>query len=136
MRIMVCGSIGYGGINEIKNLYAFLENKGFSVVDHILHKEMNYSQIKDFRDKQDLSFRIINNDLKYIESSDAIVAIVNGPSYGTAIEIFVAKNLGKKIILFAKDPVPTPWPVYFSDHIATSEEQLYRILHNLESPSK
>jgi hypothetical protein len=36
-------------------------------------------------------------------------------------------------ILFAKDPVPTPWPVYFSDHIATSEEQLIRIFHNLES---
>ena len=136
MRIMVCGSIGYGGIKEIKNLNAFLVNKGFSVVDHILHKGMNYSQIKDFRDKQDLSFKIINYDLKYIESSDAIVAIMNGPSYGTAIEIFVAKNLGKKIILFAKDPVPTPWPVYFSDHIATSEDQLYRILRNLESSCK
>ncbi len=132
LRIMICGSIGYGGINEIKNLHAFLVHKGFSVVDQILHKGMDYSHIKDFRDKKDLSFKIINNDLKYIESSDAIVAIANGPSYGTAIEIFVAKNLGKKIILFAKDPIPTPWPVYFSDHIATSKDQLYGILCNLE----
>lgn len=133
---MLCGSIGYGGINEIKNLYALLVNKGFSVIDHIVHTGTDYSHIKDFRDKQDLSFKIINSDLKYIENSDAIVAIANGPSYGTAIEIFVAKNLGKKIILFAKDPVPTPWPVYFSDHIATSEEQLYGILRNLDSSYK
>jgi nucleoside 2-deoxyribosyltransferase len=133
---MLCGSIGYGGINEIKNLYTLLVNKGFSVIDHIVHTGTDYSHIKDFRDKQDLSFKIINSDLKYIENSDAIVAIANGPSYGTAIEIFVAKNLGKKIILFAKDPVPTPWPVYFSDHIATSEEQLYEILRNLDSSYK
>ena len=133
---MLCGSIGYGGINEIKDLYTLLVNKGFSVIDHIVHTGTDYSRIKDFRDKQDLSFKIINSDLKYIENSDAIVAIANGPSYGTAIEIFVAKNLGKKIILFAKDPVPTPWPVYFSDHIATSEEQLYGILRNLDSSYK
>jgi nucleoside 2-deoxyribosyltransferase len=133
---MLCGSIGYGGINEIKNLYALLMNKGFSVIDHIVHTGTDYSHIKDFRDKQDLSFKIINSDLKYIENSDAIVAIANGPSYGTAIKIFVAKNLGKKIILFAKDPVPTPWPVYFSDLIATSEEQLYGILRNLDSSYK
>jgi nucleoside 2-deoxyribosyltransferase len=133
---MLCGSIGYGGINEIKDLYTLLVNKGFSVIDHIVHTGTDYSHIKDFRDKQDLSFKIINSDLKYIENSDAIVAIANGPSYGTAIEIFVAKNLGKKIILFAKDPVPTPWPVYFSDHIATSEEQLYGILRNLDSSYK
>jgi nucleoside 2-deoxyribosyltransferase len=132
---MVCGSIGYGGINDIKNLYAFLESNGFSIVDHIVHKGMDYSHISDFRDKQDLSSKIINHDLKYIESSDAVVVIANGPSYGTAIEMFVAKSSGKKIILFAKDPVPTPWPVYFSDHIATSKDQLLKILHNLEESS-
>ena len=130
---MLCGSIGYGGINEIKNLYALLVSKGFSVLDHIFRAGTDYSHIKDFRDKQNLSSKIINSDLKYIENSDAIVAIANGPSYGTAIEVFVAKKLGKTIILFAKDPVPTPWPVFFADHIATSEEQLYGILRNLDS---
>ena len=50
---------------------------------------MDYSHISDFRDKQDLSSKIINHDLKYIESSDVVV--VNGPSYGTAIEMFAPK---------------------------------------------
>ena len=128
---MVCGSIGYGGINEIKNMYTFLVNHGFSIMDHIVHKGMDYSHITDFRDKQDLSSKIVQHDLKYIEGSDVVIVLSNGPSYGTAIEMFIAKSLGKKIILFAKDPVPTPWPVYFSDHIVTSAEQLVRTLHNL-----
>jgi nucleoside 2-deoxyribosyltransferase len=106
-------SIGYGDISDIKNLYAFLVSNGFSIVDHIVHKGMDYSHICDFRDKQDLSSKIVKHDLKYIENSDAVVVIANGPSYGTAIEMFVAKGLSKKIILFAKDPVPTPWPVCF-----------------------
>ena len=128
---MVCGSIGYGGINEIKNTYAFLLKHGFSIVDHIVHKGMDYSHITDFRDKQALSSKIVQHDLKYIESSDIVIVIANGPSYGTAIEMFVAKSLGKKIILFAKDPVPTPWPIHFSDHIVTSEDQLVLTLRNL-----
>ena len=47
--------------------------------------------------------------------------------------MFAAKSLGKKIILFAKNPVPTPWPIHFSDHVAISEDQLLLILHNIES---
>jgi nucleoside 2-deoxyribosyltransferase len=94
---------------------------------------MDYSHITDFRDKQDLSSKIVKHDLKYIESSDMVIVIANGPSYGTAIEMFVAKSLGKKIILFVKDPVPAPWPVHFSDYIATNEDQLVLILRNLES---
>jgi nucleoside 2-deoxyribosyltransferase len=132
LRVIICGSIGYRGINDIKKLYALLVSNGFSIADHIVHKGMDYSHISDLRDKQDLSSKIINHDSKYIESSDVVVVVANGPSYGTAIEMFVAKSLAKKIILFAKDPVPTPWPVYFSDHILTSEDQLVRILHNLE----
>jgi nucleoside 2-deoxyribosyltransferase len=93
---------------------------------------MNYSDIRDFRDKRDLSRQIVNHDLQYIEKSDVIVVIVNGPSYGTAIEMFVAKNSGKKIILLAKDAVPTPWPVHFSDYIVGSENELFDLLNNLE----
>ena len=51
---------------------------------------------------------------------------------GTAIEMFVAKSSGKMMILFAKDPVPTLWPVNFSDDIVTSQEELLKLLHKLE----
>ena len=39
---------------------------------------------------------------------------------------------GKKIILLAKDAVPTPWPVHFSDYIVGSENELFELLNNLE----
>jgi hypothetical protein len=43
--------------------------------------------------------------------------------------MFVAKRSGKRVVLLAKDPVPTPWPVNFSDDIAKSEDELIRLLH-------
>jgi nucleoside 2-deoxyribosyltransferase len=129
---MVCGSIGYGNANDIKDMYTLLRSKGFSLLNHIIHERMDYSEIRDFRDKRDLSRQIVNHDLQYIEKSDVIVVIANGPSYGTAIEMYVAKNSGKKIILLAKDAVPTPWPVHFSDYIVGSENELFDLLNNLE----
>jgi nucleoside 2-deoxyribosyltransferase len=132
LNIMVCGSIGYGNANDIKNMYTLLRSKGFSLINHIIHEGMDYSDIRDFRDKSDLSHQIVNHDLQYIEKSDVIVVIANGPSYGTAIEMYVAKNSGKKIILLAKDAVPTPWPVHFSDYIVGSENELFDLLYDLE----
>ena len=129
---MVCGSIGYGNANDIKDMYTLLRSKGFSLINHIIHEGMDYSDIIDFRDKRDLSHQIANHDLQYIEKSDVIVVIANGPSYGTAIEMYVAKNSGKTIILLAKDAVPSPWPVHFSDYIVGSENELFDLLNDLE----
>jgi nucleoside 2-deoxyribosyltransferase len=128
---MVCGSIGYGNANDIKDMYTLLRSKGFSLIDHIIHEGMDYSYIRDFKDKKDLSHQIVNHDLQYIEKSDVIVVIANGPSYGTAIEMYVAKNSGKQIILLAKDAVPTPWPVHFSDYIVGNENELFDLLNDL-----
>jgi hypothetical protein len=64
--------------------------------------------------------------------ADVLVVIAKKPSYGTAIEVFIAKNYGKNIILLAKDPIPTPWPVTFSDYIVTSQDRLVRLLHELQ----
>lgn len=132
MQIMVCGSIGYGGFDEIKRLYCLLRKEGLNTVDHLVERGMDYSDILDFRNKKDLSRTIVNNDLEYIKKTDVLVVLANRPSHGTAIEMFVAKISGKRVILFAKDPVPTPWPVNFSDDIVTSEEELIKLLHELE----
>ena len=67
MHIMGGGSIGYGGIDEIRRLYSFLSKKGFSIVDHLVAKGMDYSDIKDFRDEKELSRRIVEHDLEYIK---------------------------------------------------------------------
>lgn len=131
MQIMVCGSIGYGGIYEIRDLYSFLHTLGIKTADHLVEKGMDYSNISDFRDKKELSRQIVNHDLEYVKKADVLVVLANRPSVGTAIEMFIAKSSGKMMILFAKDPVPTPWPVNFSDDIVTNQEEL-KLLHKLE----
>ena len=111
---MVCGSIGYSGkVDDIRNMYLFLKSKGFSITSHLTQDEtMNYSDITDFRNKENLSRQIVNHDLRYIKKTDVIVVIGNGPSYG-AIEMFVAKKSGKKVILFAKIQYQLLGPLIF-----------------------
>jgi len=52
-----------------------------------------------------------------VEKADVNVVLANRPSYGNAIEMYIAKNSNKKAILLANDPVPTSWPVNFSDYV-------------------
>ena len=132
MKIMVCGSIGYGGIDEVRGTYLFLRNKGFDIVDHVVSRCMDYSHIKDFRNRKALSHRIVTYDLEVINKSDVLVVSSSRPSYGTGIEAYIAKNLGKQVILFAKSSVPTPWPIEFSDYIVKNEDELIKVLHKMK----
>jgi nucleoside 2-deoxyribosyltransferase len=132
---MVCGSIGYSGkADDIRNMYLFLKSKGFSITSHLTQDEtMEYSDITDFRNKENLSRQIVNHDIRYIKKTDVVVVIGNGPSYGAAIEMFVAKKSGKKVILFAKDPIPTPWPINYSDYRVKNEDELIELLNKLQN---
>jgi nucleoside 2-deoxyribosyltransferase len=102
MKIMVCGSIGHGGIDDIRYFQSLLK-EGFDIIDHISAEGMDYSDTRDFRDKKDFSSKIVNHDLEYVKESDVLIVLANRPSFGTAIEMFVAKNSGKPVILLAKE---------------------------------
>lgn len=130
--VLVCGPIGYGELAKIRAIQSLLKKKGFVVLDHVSDKHMDYSRIKDFRDKQDLAKRIVEHDLEFIKKGDVIVAIINGPSYGTAIEMFVAKKLGKKVISYSEKEIPTPWPIAFSDIVVRSCDELISALREIE----
>lgn len=123
MKIMVCGSIGYGGLAKIRKIQSLLKKNGFTVVDQIF-KEVVCSGIKDFRNEQKLAEKVVRHDLNCVKKSDVIVVMADAPSYGTAIEMFVAKELGKKVILFSEKEIPTPWSIAFSDCIVKSTEKL------------
>jgi nucleoside 2-deoxyribosyltransferase len=130
---MVCGSIGYGEIDKIRKLYSFLRNEGFEVLDHIENKRMDYSDVKDFRDKKELSREIVKHDLMHVKKADILVVLADTHSQGTAIEAFVGKKEGKKIILLAKDPISSPWLVNFSDYIVSNQKELVELLHEIHS---
>ena len=130
MKIMVCGPIAGKGVDEIKLFQKVLIENGFQVVNQ-LKAGMNYSYIDDFRNKKQLAERIVTSDLKSIEKSDIIVAICNEPSFGTAIEIYYAKKLGKKVIVLNEEAQPSPWPIAFADQIVKSKDELIKTLLKL-----
>lgn len=132
MKLMVCGSIGYGGADTIKEFYHKLKQQGFEILNHIEEKGMDYSNVQDFRNRKKLTKKIVEHDLRYIRKADVIIVLSSKASYGTAIEMYVAKKLGKKVIFFVPNPIPTPWPIYFSDFIVKNEKELYHVLRNLK----
>ena len=129
----MCGPIAYGDIRKIRELQKFLRDKGFEVIDQFQEKQMDYSNIRDFREKKRLAERIVENDLKFIVECDVIVAVCDKPSFGTAIEIYCAKKLGKKVIVLNEQPQPSPWPIAFADQIVKSGRELVEALLNLDS---
>jgi nucleoside 2-deoxyribosyltransferase len=128
---MVCGAIANIGVSEIRKIQSLLKGKGFHVIDQISNED--YSKIKDFRDKKSLAEEIIEHDLDFVKESDLIVALIDRPSYGIAIEIYFAKTMGKKIIIMSKRKVPSPWPIAFSDLTVRDGEQLLLALRELQS---
>jgi nucleoside 2-deoxyribosyltransferase len=130
MKIIVCGSIGYGGLEDIRNIQKLLTENDFEVIDHIAIDGQDYTQVEDFRDKPEIVKKIVEYDLEYLKQSDVIVVVLNKPSIGTSIEMVYARETGKKVFLLAKDKVPTPWPIYFSDYLVRDEKEL---LENLKA---
>ena len=130
MKVIVCGPVAYGNIQRIKELQNFLRQNGFKVVDQF-QQGMDYSDVKDFRDKRELAVSIVKNDLYNIKNCDVIIAICDQPSFGTAVEIYYAKKLGKKIVVFSEKSVASPWPIAFSDYIVKSREELVKVLSKI-----
>lgn len=129
MRIMVCGSIGGVGIGKILEMREFLESMGFKTVKQF-SKGKDYSNIHDFRRRPKLVKKIISHDLAYVKEANVLVVLPE-PSFGTSIEMYVAKSMKKKVILFSNKPVPSPWPIGFSDMVVTSKKELVRKLHKM-----
>ncbi len=129
MKVIVCGAIADKGISKIRKIQSLLKEKGFHVIDQISDKD--YSKIKDFRDKKNLAEEIVKHDLDFIKESDIVVALIDRPSFGVAMEIYFAKNIGKKVIIMSERRVPSPWPIAFSDRITRDEEQLMLVLREL-----
>ncbi len=126
---MVCGSMRGVGITKILKMREFLEKRGFETVKQF-SRGKDYSHIRDFREKSVLVKNIIQHDLACIKKADVLI-ILPEPSFGTSIEMFVAKNAKKKVILFSNKPVPSPWPIGFSDIVVTSKNELVKKLHEI-----
>ncbi len=132
MRIMVCGPIGNTGIHKIKKMSDFLTRNGFEVSNQFNLDQMDYSRIGDFRARKSLSRSIVRHDLKVVKKSDVLVVLPT-PSFGAAMEMFFAKEIGKKTILFSENPMPSPWPVNFADFIIRDKKTLIDTLNRIKN---
>lgn len=84
---------------------------------------------RDYRGKEDkLVDQIVEGDKDDITESDTVVANVNKPSFGTAMEIIFAWENGKNIILITEDDKPSPWLVYHSDKIVKTLAEAVALL--------
>ena len=130
MKVIVCGSIGYGGIEEIQRLQSFLRENGYEVLDQLT---LNYSNVEDFRDKPDLWEKIVKNDLELCEKADVIIFIATNPSFGAMAEVVISSMKGKPIIAYCPNKVKSPWPFYFATAIVKNEEELLKALNSIKS---
>ena len=127
---MVCGSIGYGGIEQLRALQDELVDSGFEVVEH-LDDSMDYSHVDDFRGEPERCETIVEHDFGCVDEADVIVALIGKPSYGTAMEIFRAHEQGKPIVSYCPEPVASPWPLHFSNAVVSEKEAVYEQLQRV-----
>jgi hypothetical protein len=132
VKVIVFGSIAYGGFDSIEQAYVFLRENNHEPVNHVQSDGMDYRHVSDFRNEKELSQKITTHDLEWIDKADCALVLADKPSWGSAMELFEAKRRGKQIIVFAANPLPTPWPVSFADAVVTNKNQLLEALKNSE----
>ena len=76
---------------------------------------------RDYRGREDESVReIITGDKKDIDNSDLILAYCNQPSWGTAMEIFYAHSIGKRVITVCNKDRISPWLMFHSIYVSST----------------
>jgi 7-cyano-7-deazaguanine reductase len=122
MKIIVCGSVGYGNMSKIRELQNFLREEGFNVIDQF--EKADYSYVEDFRANSELCKKIVENDMQKIEEADILVLISDHPSFGSAMEAYKFSMSGKPVIAYAEDKVRSPWPLFVARRVCRNKEEL------------
>jgi nucleoside 2-deoxyribosyltransferase len=64
----------------------------------------------DYRGLEDESAeQLVEEDERMIDEADVVLVNANEPSWGTAMEVFYAKNLGKEVVAFTNAETVSPW---------------------------
>jgi nucleoside 2-deoxyribosyltransferase len=65
---------------------------------------------RDFRGREDeVADELVDADKEEIEQCDVLLVNANQPGWGTAMEVFYAKSLGKQVIAFSNAESISPW---------------------------
>jgi nucleoside 2-deoxyribosyltransferase len=76
---------------------------------------------RDYRGRtQGKEAEIVEGDLEDIRSCDAVLADFTVPDEGTAMEVWYAHGIGKRVVAYVGDAAPHPWTVYVADAVCSS----------------
>jgi nucleoside 2-deoxyribosyltransferase len=101
-----------GSIRDARDPFTWRRNaiqelpKGWEAIDPLELGDGIFNENKG--DPQD----VIDRDLKAIKESDAVLAMISQPSWGTGMEIFYAYSIGIPVIGWNPHPagkLPGPW---------------------------
>lgn len=68
---------------------------------------------RDYRGKEDDSVReIVEGDIADIRASDVVLVNATRASWGTAMEVFFAHSIGKRVVAWVGDARISPWLRY------------------------
>lgn len=89
---------------------------------------------RDFRGKEDFNVtNIVKGDLADIGSSYIVLVNAEQPSWGTAMEIVYAYEMGKLIFAFGAGDKPSPWLVYHCSKLFNNVEDACTHINSLFS---
>ena len=136
MKIYLAGPINACNDKEASDWREYLKTKFNPVHLHSYAKLLDQyifidPMTRDFRGVEgNHTHGIVEGDLRDIEQSDILVANTWQPSFGTAMEIFHAKRLGKHVIIMHPEGPISPWLSYFSNQIVHTLEKLELAIRN------
>ena len=87
--------------------------------------------VRDYRGKEDQSVdAIVHGDVADMRDSDVIVVNASRPSWGTAMEVVYARQLGKRILVWCPGSV-SPWLRFHATEVVSSIYELESRLGHL-----
>ncbi len=115
-------------------LKQILIKHGFTVLDPWNREKVVYSSTGQTWWQHVPPEGFIKRDLEDIEKSDFLVAYLPFLSAGTCMELFYAKQRGKKTVVICGLEEPSPWIVAHADYLFKSIEKFKRFLTDHRTP--
>ncbi len=128
MKVYLCGAINGCTDEECKDWREAAKSRLYNVtcIDPMRN---------DYRGKENSEYRkIVETDKWDIYASDIVLVNYEKPSVGTAMEVYLAWQLGKFVVLVSRDgTVISPWLRYHTHLMFNSFEDVFNILNTVAS---
>ena len=104
---------------------------GFEVIDPWLREKVLYNKEEKCWWSKVPATGFVQRDLDDADRCDIMIVYLPKLSAGACMELFYAKQKGKKVIVVSDMDCLSPWIVVHSDEIVKSFEQLENVLKHL-----